>query len=230
MTLISTVGSQPPSPMKSLHNEVTTEDLLQILRAHQLHGYVELFKVNEICGANFAKPIAELDEFLSEVGVDSALDRLRITTAFENGPTIDQSTIQKVVEFLDRMNMSQYSQKFEESGIGTELLLHIDDQKLLLELVSDPLDCLKIMVLFKRYVNGASAFAQKYPLEATMKILTEIGMSRHTENFQQHQIDAECISEATHKALMTLGVQQHSEREKIKKHFVALKCALDEPN
>jgi len=152
------------------------------------------------------------------------LDRLRITTAFKMGPTIDQHSMQKVVEFLNQMNMTQYSQKFEENGIGTELLLLIDDQKLLPQLgVDDPLDCLKIVVLFKRYINGASAFAQKYPLEATVKILSEIEMSHHGESLIQHKIDAECLSEATPKALIKLGIQHRKEREKIKNHFVALK-------
>lgn len=197
---------------------------MQILRAHKLHGYVELFEENEICGADFAKPIAELDEYLQDVGIDSALDRLRITTAFKMGPTIDQHSVQKVVEFLNQMNMTQYSQKFEENGIGAELLLLIDDQKLLPQLgVDDPLDCLKIVVLFKRHINGASAFAQKYPLEATVKILSEIEMSHHGESLIQHKIDAECLSEATPKALIKLGIQHRKEREKIKNHFVALK-------
>ena len=234
MTLFlnSTVtGSLIPTPVESQQHEVPTDNVTNILCAHQLHDYVELFKEEEICGDDFAKPIPELDKLLRDAGVSSALDRLRITTAFKIGPTTDQHSVQNVVKFLDRMNMHQYSQKFEEKGIGTEILLHIDDQELLLELgVSDPLDCLKIVVLFKRHVKGASAFAQKYPLEATMKILDEIDMSHHIASFQYHEIYAECISEATTQALKKLGVKDRKQREKIKEYFVALKNSAHDPN
>lgn len=234
MTLFlnSTVtGSLIPTPVESQQHEVPTDNVTNILCAHQLHDYVELFKEEEICGDDFTKPIPELDKLLRDAGVSSALDRLRITTAFKIGPTTDQHSVQNVVKFLDRMNMHQYSQKFEEKGIGTELLLHIDDQELLLELgVSDPLDCLKIVVLFKRHVKGSSAFAQKYPLEATMKILDEIDMSHHIASFRYHEIDAECISEATTQALKKLGVKDRKQREKIKENFVALKNSAHDPN
>jgi len=155
-----------------------------------------------------------------------------ITTAFKMGPTIDQHSMQRVVEFLNQMNMTQYSQKFQENGIGTEFLLLIDDQKLLTQLgVDDPLDCLKIVVLFKRYINGASAFAQKYPLEATVKILSEIEMSHHGESLIQHKIDAECLSEATPKALMkTRDTASQGERENKKTTLLHLRnTAHDEP-
>ena len=89
--------------------------------------YIPAFQDNEISGDVLisAKP-----NDLSELGVESALDKLKILVGFKRhleGSSV-KFTVSKLVVCLSQNNLVKYRKPFEQHGVDGDLLLYEDKE------------------------------------------------------------------------------------------------------
>ena len=129
-------------------------------------------------------------------------------------------TCEQVCTFLKGIGLDEYILQFEDYSINGEILLAAGQGKGLEELgVVNPLHRLKIFILFRRQLEGASKIAKRFPVEEVIRFLCSIKMNEHVEKFKEHQIDGEMLLEATNDALEAIGVTKQIQRITIVSNF-----------
>ena len=83
--------------------------------------------------------------------VDSPAESLSLTDQAEKYAPED------VAKFLESVGLGQYVERFVEDEISGGVLVEADDEVLMENGVQSPLHRIKIMILFKRLVRGATA-------------------------------------------------------------------------
>ena len=98
------------------------------------------------------------EEFLTELGVDTALDRVRIMTLFPRmlKEVEPKYPVSKVVKYLQENKMEKYIKLFEENEIDGDMLLDTDPtlmKTVLKEIGVSVLDRVKLISKFKTLVS-----------------------------------------------------------------------------
>ena len=98
------------------------------------------------------------EEFLTELGVDTALDRVRIMTLFPR--TLEEVEpkypVSEVVKYLQENKMEKYIKLFEENEIDGDMLLDTDPtlmKAVLKEIGVGVVDRVKILSKFKTFTS-----------------------------------------------------------------------------
>ena len=132
---------------------ISVSDVANFLASMKMDKYQKQFTDEDISG----DILLELtSDGLSELGVDSALDRLKILIGFrrfvETGE-VNFST-SKLINALKAGNLEKYSKHFEEHNVDGELLLHTDKgvvNKMLEEIgISSKVACARIIAQFRK--------------------------------------------------------------------------------
>ena len=191
-----------------------------ILKEINLHKHLSLFAHEEVTEGNLQE-IA--DEDLQSIGVESALDRLKIIMQIQKykaGVRDTQgSTTTEVAEFLCRaLDMEHYVLFFQENGIDGDLLLRATDEILKDIGIQSALDRLKIRIAFRREVLGPSDLAKKYPVAEVVNLLKAHDMdAQYQLLLERNEIDGEMLSEASDQVLIEIGIKSRMHRKNIRK-------------
>ena len=111
--------------------QLSVEDVVKFLHHVKLDRYATVFEEFEING----ELLVQLpDNELQDMGIASALDRLKISVYFrqyisgvQNIP--NQQSVREVVKFLeDNKPLKQFASKFGENKVDVQLLLSASDE------------------------------------------------------------------------------------------------------
>lgn len=134
-------------------------------------------------------------------------------------------TTDNVVDFLTKMELSQYAESSKENDISGDTLLEADSEVLEELGVTSCLHQMKIMHLFRKELQGA---ATKYSNIHLSKFLQEYKLEKYTDTLKDHGIDGDMILEADgdlmKKVLKEIGITSKIDITKITskyKTFVA---------
>ena len=110
--------------------DFTVKDIVNFLESKGLGHYSQLFEEYEINGELL---VQFHDDELSDIGITSALDRLRITMYFKrlvvkSDGIAELYPVEAVVQFLEQTRpLQQFAESFHEQQIDGELLLNASD-------------------------------------------------------------------------------------------------------
>ncbi len=117
--------------MQRRAKDLSLADILQFLDQWELGRYKDKFEEMDINGELL---IVFQDKELQEIGVDSALDRLRIITYFKRmvnrkpGAIAEMYPVEAVFQFLSETKpFQQFASTFKDQGVDGELLLNASD-------------------------------------------------------------------------------------------------------
>ena len=96
-------------------------------------------------------------EFLTELGVSLALDRVRIMILFSRRlqEAEPRFLVSEVLTFLMENGFEKYTKHFEENQIDGEMILHSEAKLMLKELDINLVDRVKIIGMFKTFASEA---------------------------------------------------------------------------
>ena len=199
----------------------TTTEVAEFLRRKlNMEHYVQFFQENEIDGDLLLRAT---DELLKEIGIQTALDRLKIRIAFRRevlGPSdlAKKYPLAEVAEFLCRkLNMERYVLFFQENEIDGDLLLRATDEILKEIGIQTALDRLKIRIVFRREVLGPSDLAKKYPVAEVVNLLKAHDMgAQYQLLLERNEIDGEMLSEASDQVLKEIGIKSQMHQKNIR--------------
>ena len=135
---------------------MSVKDVTDFLASMKLDKYIREFEENEISGdvVIVLKPSE-----LSDLGVNSALDKIRILVGFRRqleGGGVKFST-SKLVVALSQNNLSKHRKPFEEHKVDGDMLLYEDEdlvRSMLKEIgIKRNLDITKIIAKFKTFAS-----------------------------------------------------------------------------
>lgn len=113
-----------------LARQFSVEDVVKFLHHVKLGQYAAIFEEFEING----ELLVQLpDNELKDMGIASALDRLKISKYFHQYITgvrniPNQKSVKKVVKFLEDIKpLKQFASKFSENNVDVQLLLDTTD-------------------------------------------------------------------------------------------------------
>ena len=113
-----------------LAKQFSVEDVVKFLHHIKLDQYATIFEEFEING----ELLVQLpDNELQDMGITSALDRLKISNYFHRylmgmKDIPNQQSVKVVVKFLeDNKPLKQFAPKFDQNGIDAQLLLNASD-------------------------------------------------------------------------------------------------------
>lgn len=132
-------------------------------------GYKDKFEEMDINGELL---VVFRDKELQEIGTDSALDRLRITTYFKRmvnkkpGAIAEMYPVEAVFQFLSETKpFQQFASTFKDQGIDGELLLNASDDVMKELGVTTGVHRLMLRQKFKNKVNQYAAESSVFLLE-----------------------------------------------------------------
>ena len=102
-------------------------------------------------------------------------------------------TPEDVGDFLSSIRLDKYREAFITDGISGDVLLEADSEFLTELGVSSPLDCVRIMTLFPRRLQGAEP---RFPLSDVLMFLKENGFEKYIKHFGENQIDGDMLLDA----------------------------------
>lgn len=114
--------------------------------------------------------------------------------------------VEDVLSFLKSNQLGQYVTAFEEFEINGELLIQFGDDELKELNVTRALDRLKIRVLFKRLVTGASC--RHNPVNVAQFLRQNKQLKQFATSFQENNIDGELLLGASDDVYRELGVEK----------------------
>ena len=115
-------------------------------------------------------------------------------------------TVEDVVSFLEKNHLEHYATAFEEFDINGELLIQFGDDELKELKVLKALDRLKIRVLFKRLITGASC--RHSPTDIVQFLKQNKQLKQFAAAFQENEIDGEQLLGASDEVFRELGVEK----------------------
>ena len=194
-----------------------------ILKEIDLLKYLNLFADEDVTEGNLHELADE--DLLRSIGVESALDRLKIIMQIQKHKSgvrgTQGCTTTKVAEFLTRaLNMEHYVLFFQENKIDGDLLLRATDEILKGIGIKSALDRLKIRIAFRREVLGPSDLARRYPVAEVVNLLKAHDMdAQYQLLLERNEIDGEMLSEASDQVLIDIGIKSLMHQNYIRKQI-----------
>lgn len=117
--------------MQRRAKEFSLKDIVAFLESRDLGHYSKLFEEYDVSGELL---IQFHDDELKDIGIESALDRLRIATYFRRYVVKSEGLaelypVEYVVQFLrETRPLMQFAESFGENRIDGELLLNASDE------------------------------------------------------------------------------------------------------
>ena len=107
--------------------KISVQDVTNFLASIKLDKYTKAFQENDISGDVL---IIATPEDLTELGVESALDKLKILVGFKRHVegTGVRFTTSKLVVALSQNNLGKHRKPFEQHGVDGDLLLYEDKE------------------------------------------------------------------------------------------------------
>lgn len=137
--------------------KVTVQDVANYLSSIKMDKYVPNFTEFDISGDVL---LAMKSSELSELGVESALDKVKILVGFRRhleGGTVKFS-VSKVVIALSQSNLGKYRKHFEQHRVDGDMLLYEDEElvrSMLKEIgIDSKLTITRIMSKFKTFASS----------------------------------------------------------------------------
>lgn len=128
---LHTTFTSPGKDLEQSAKQYSVGDLVTFLQSIQLDQYATAFEDFEINGELL---VQFSDSDLKDIGIASALHRLKISTFFRRLVTgshelADRFPVESVVKFLnENRQLKQFASSFELNGIDGELLLNASDE------------------------------------------------------------------------------------------------------
>ena len=136
--------------------KVTVQDVANYLSSIKMDKYIPTFQEYEISGDVL---LAMKSSDLSDIGVESALDKVKILVGFRQhleGGTAKFS-VSKLVVALQQSNLGKYRKLFEQHRVDGDMLLYEDEElvrSMLKEIGIDKnIDITRIMSKFKTFAS-----------------------------------------------------------------------------
>ena len=188
--------SSKRSDLSSKAKSYTIKDVSGLLVKLNLERYVEQFSDEEIDGQTIFNETGYSDT-LCEVGMESAIDQLRLLARFrlELSAAESRSTAKslKVESHLQRINLGCYSSKFKVHAFDCEMLLFDNVELVEMALkevgVQSSLDKLRILVYFRKTLSGKTL---NLPVEDVIQcLLKDDQLKKHIEIIREKKVDGD---------------------------------------
>jgi len=129
-----------------------------------------------------------------------------------------------VANFVTSIGYSDYAEQFDEMGFSGDALLECTDEDLKDLKIESALARLKIVILFKRQLQGLSALAKNIPTERVVEFLEGLRpqeKEQYKKSFGDNEIDGEMLlaMEGKDDVMIELGVQRPAHRRIIWSKF-----------
>ena len=135
-----------------------------------------------------------------------------------------------VANFVTSIGYSDYAEQFHDSGLSGDVLIDCTDKELKDLEIESALARLKIVILFKRQIQGLNTLAKNIPTERVVEFLDGLKppeKEQYKQSFGDNEIDGEMLlaMEGKDDVMIELGVQKSLHRRMILSKF---KTFLDE--
>jgi len=135
-----------------------------------------------------------------------------------------------VANFVTSIGYSDYAEQFHDNGLSGDVLIDCTDKDLKDLEIESALARLKIVILFKRQIQGLNTLGKNIPTERVVEFLDGLKppeKEQYKQSFGDNEIDGEMLlaMEGKDDVMIELGVQKSLHRRMILSKF---KTFLDE--
>ena len=132
-----------------------------------------------------------------------------------------------MANFVTSIGYSEYAKLFKEYGFSGDALIESTDEELEDLEIKSALARLKIIILFKRELQGLHPLAEHFPADKVIEFLDGLKpqeKEQYKKNFSDNQIDGEMLLAMQGKddVMIELGVQTPAHRRIILSKFKTL--------
>ena len=129
-----------------------------------------------------------------------------------------------VANFVTSIGYSDYAEQFDCNDVSGDVLIDCTDEALKGLDIESALARLKIVILFKRQLQGLNALAKSVPTERVVEFLEGLKpkeKEQYKKSFGDNEIDGEMLlaMEGNHDVMIELGVQNPLHRQVIWSKF-----------
>ena len=129
-----------------------------------------------------------------------------------------------VGNFVTSIGLSGYAKLFEDNGLSGDALMECTDEDLEDLGIESALSRLKIMILFRRQLQGLGSLAKNFPTDKVVNFLDGLKQQekeQYKQSFSDNQIDGEMLLAMQGKddVMIELGVQRPIHRRIILSKF-----------
>jgi len=129
-----------------------------------------------------------------------------------------------VANFVTSIGYSDYAERFDNNGISGEVLIECTDEDLKELEIGSALARLRILIYFKREIQGLSALAENVPTEEVVKFLDGLKLQekeQYKKSYGDNNIDGEMLltMDGNDELMIELGVQKSLHRRTIRSKF-----------
>ena len=138
-----------------------------------------------------------------------------------------QYSSEAVGNFITSIGYSNYAEQFEENDFSGDALIESTDEHLKDLGIESALARLKIIILFRRQLQGLHSLAKNYPADKVVEFLDGLKpqeKEQYKRSFDENEIDGEMLlaMEGKHDVMIELGVQRPAHRLMILSKFKTL--------
>ena len=135
-----------------------------------------------------------------------------------------QYNSEAVGNFVTSIGLSDYAKLFEDNGLSGDALMECTDEDLEDLGIKSALSRLKIMILFRRQLQGLGSLAKNFPTDKVVNFLDGLKQQekeQYKQSFSDNQIDGEMLLAMQGKddVMIELGVQRPIHRRIILSKF-----------
>ena len=138
-----------------------------------------------------------------------------------------QYSSEAVGNFITSIGYSNYAEQFEENDFSGDALIESTDEHLKDLGIESALARLKIIILFRRQLQGLHSLAKNYPADKVVEFLDGLKpqeKDQYKRSFDENEIDGEMLLAMKGKddVMIELGVQRPAHRLMILSKFKTL--------
>ena len=138
-----------------------------------------------------------------------------------------QYNSEAVGNFVTSIGLSDYAKLFEDNGLSGDALIECTDEDLKDLGIESALSRLKIMILFRRQLQGLGSLAKNFPTDKVVEFLDGLKQQekeQYKQSFSDNQIDGEMLLAMQGKddVMIELGIQRPIHRRIILSTFKTL--------
>ena len=129
-----------------------------------------------------------------------------------------------VANFVTSVGYSDYAEQFDSNDVSGDVLIECKDEDLKDLEIGSALARLKIVILFRRQLQGLSDLAKNVPIERVVEFLDGLKLQEkelYKQSFSDKEIDGEMLQamEGNDDVMIELGVQRPFHRRMIWSKF-----------
>ena len=126
-----------------------------------------------------------------------------------------------MANFVGSIGYSNYAERFDSNCVSGDVLIDCKDEELKDLEIGSALARLKILILFRRELQGLSDLAENVPTERVVEFLDMLKLHVYKQSFSDNEIDGEMLlaMEDNNDVMNELGVQKSLHRRLIWSKF-----------